>query len=593
MYAVKVTGEVENADVALFFKDGSYIVSDFENDTGEAVVYYNTNAENDFEDGLTIFLNSNGLPKMISFKENNIIINTKGENLDLAFIDSDGGLSYAFNVNIESELTRSLIATKAWYNLITDPFVDAWNAAKSFDWSWDEHQAKAIVPFLCKVASFGITAASLFAEGPFGAISLAVTLGDEIYKSKNGYDAPWGEYFTATEAALVGPSGMKWGTFIKDGKLVFSKKWLPLSMLASVLNQYGDEQLKKMGEYIPMVEQTFGQEWQIRLSSYTVEAGPEGGQFTVSVDTKTGWSIDDSNVDKRWCDVQKQGNTISVKVSPYTEGVEVPTCYALVKCPPGYEDRIPPARLTIKQTGVVFELSASSLSFNQFASNGAVSVSFNNRISSWEVTSYPEWCNARPYPDGPLSKALLVVVDDEMSLLDNLEGTVTATAYVPNSAPINRYLYISRIPLVWDKTAWSFEPKLNVKTSGDAGYGGGLDKITINISDVANGSFTSNFGWNSMSMDSTGKLTFQYKGTATRSWTDEEGKKHSATMNESATLHLTRIDETHAHAFVSGQGSCSGDLSGSVSVSGQCDGTRIGYTKSSDIIDNTNIIRIK
>lgn len=593
MFAVKLTGEVENADVALFFKDGSYIVSDFENDSGESVVYYNTNAESDFEDGLTIFLNPNGIPKMISFNGNNIIINTKGDNLDLAFIDSKGDISYAFNVNVDNEFTRSLIDTKAWYNLITDPFVDAWYAAKSFDWSWDEHQAKAIVPFLCKMTSFGITGASLFAGGPFGATSLAVTLGDEIYKSKNGYDAPWGEYYVAAEGALVGPSGMDWSTFIKDGKLVFSKKWLPLSILASVLNQYGDEQLKKIEEYIPMVEQTLGQEWQVRLSSYIVEAGPEGGQFTVTVDTKTGWSIDDSNVDKRWCDVQKQGNTISVNVSPYTEGVEVQTCYALVKCPPGYEDRIPPARLTIKQTGVMFELSSSHLDFTQFEGNGAVNVYFNNRITSWSVTAYPPWCTAKPLPNGPLSKALVVSVEEDQTLLWNEEGTVTVTAQIKNSTPITKYLYVKRIPILWDKTAWSFKPDLAVNASGDAFYSGGLDDITISINDAKAGSFSSNFGWDSMSIDQSGKLTFKYKGTSTKTWEDAKGKKHSATMNESATIEVSRIDENHAHALISGHATVTGDISGEVSVSGQCDGTRIGYTKSFFNSETIKLLKIQ
>lgn len=592
MYAVKVSGEVDNADIALFFKDGSYILCDINDETGEGTVYYNPDVANDFEDGLTVFIDSKGVPKMIASGNRQVIIHTRGESIDMAFIDTDNSISYAFDVDIEKALTRGTTNTKAWYSSIIGPFVNSWDTAKNFDWSWDEHQAKAIVPFLCKVVSFGITGASVFTEGPFGAISLALTLGDEISKSNNGYDAPWGEYVTGLNAALVGPSGMEWSSFIKEGKLVFSKKWLPLSMIAFALNQYGDEQLKRMGEVMPLLNQSFGQEWQIKLDCYSIDVGPEGGEFSVYVSSKTGWIIDDSSIDKSWCNVEKKGNNIIVKVSPYEIGVSDRFCYALITSPSGFEDRIPSARLSIKQTGVVFELSSSSLSFSQYEGNGAVSVSFNDRIASWEVTSYPEWCKASPYPKGALSKALLVIVEEDPYLLEYQEGTITATAYISNTMPIHRYLCVKRVPIIWDKTAWSFEPNLSIQTSGDAFYGGGLDKITVSINDAKTGLFSSSFGWNSMSLDSKGKLTFKYKGTATRTWTDDEGKKHSATMNESATLELTRIDENRAHALVSGHGTCTGELSGSVSVSGQCDGTRIGFTKSEPDIIKSKVINI-
>ena len=62
--AINVCGDTENADILLLCNDGCYILCDAENKDGYSVIYINESVDNNFENGLTAFLDNSGTPVM-------------------------------------------------------------------------------------------------------------------------------------------------------------------------------------------------------------------------------------------------------------------------------------------------------------------------------------------------------------------------------------------------------------------------------------------------------------------------------------------------------------------------------------------------
>lgn len=256
--------------------------------------------------------------------------------------------------------------------------------------SWDEHNKKALVPFLCKVVSFSITAIGTVTGNDI--TNLALTLISETAKSSNINSANI-EYMSNTLdfVGLVNDSFEDgWKGFLTNGLISFSYKKFGISMLAQMINKYGDDGLEALGKHQEEIDYTFlNKEWQIKLSTNLIECGIEEKEFRINVATKALWEIDDTNVDNSWCSVYKEGDQIIVKVKSY-DGVETRLCSAKVKTKT-YNKQIPPALLTIKQDGVLFELSETDLTFTQEGGTKGVYVYTNDNITSWEVST-PVWC---------------------------------------------------------------------------------------------------------------------------------------------------------------------------------------------------------
>ncbi|MBO4841669.1 MAG: BACON domain-containing protein [Bacteroidaceae bacterium] len=474
--ALNISEETENADILLLCNDGSYLVCDVNNDNGYGTIYINSSVNNDISKGITIYLDENGTPIMASTENGDLLFkNITDNSFDFAFIDKKGHISYYWDIPFPYISNVDQAATRAWY----DPWVYSWKEFGStvVHWSWDEHQKKAIVPFLCKMGSFAITATGVVYGGPGGIACGIYTLVDETMKS-GGWKCDLFSKFGDFASLVNGSSSSKiggWGEILKDGKLTFSPKGFGISALGLVLNEYGDQALANLGKYEEMVAQTFeGKEWQIKLSTYLLECSIKESTYTVDVSTLAAWKIDDSNIDKSWCNIYKENEKIIVKVKEY-DGIEDRVCFAKIKTSAYETSDIPPATLTIKQSGVLFELSAPELVFTQEGGTQGVNVNTNKTVTSWKVTSRPKWCTTEEWDVG-----LLVTVEEDEHLLEDREGIITATAQLTNGTSIDRYLIVKQIVQdTWNGTKWKFTG--NVNASGNASMVG-----SINMSEVTN-----------------------------------------------------------------------------------------------------------
>lgn len=347
--ALNVQDDTDDAaDVFLLFKDGSYILCNAKNSEGYGVVYMNSSIDGEFEDGITIFLDEEGTPLMASTSAGKFMFDNIEENsFDFAYINGDEETSVFRDVDLGAEGSPQLSTRK---KSIISPYVDAWKTLRvDGHWFWDEHNKKALVPFLCKVASFAITAGD--AVWGTGQVSLAYTFVSEFYKSSY-HRSDWMDAVdTSFGAGLYSLSGVNVGAFIGNGELIITPSKYSLSTLAMMLNKYGDEELEKLGQYEERVSPLLNPElWKITLAPSLLECDSDDGWYFVDVNSKAMWDIDVSHIASEWCEVVKPSNIqVAVHVRP-NESEQSRTCYLLVYSKANIIS-IPTVALTIRQKG--------------------------------------------------------------------------------------------------------------------------------------------------------------------------------------------------------------------------------------------------
>lgn len=347
--ALNVQDDTDDAaDVFLLFKDGSYMLCNAKNSEGYGVVYMNSSIDGEFEDGITIFLDEEGTPLMASTSAGVFMFdNIEEDNFDVAFINGDEETSVFRDVALEAEGSPQQSTRK---KSIISPYVDAWNTLRvDGHWYWDEHNKKALVPFLCKVASFAITAGD--AMWGTGQVSLYYTFVSEFYKSSY-YRTDWADAVDAVfGGGLYSLSGVNVGAFIGKGELIVTPSKYSLSTLAMMLNKYGDEELEKLGQYEERVSPLLNPElWKITLAPSLLECDSDDGWYFVDVNSKAMWDIDVSHIASEWCEVVKPSNIqVAVHVRP-NNSEQSRICYLLVYSKANIIS-IPTVALTIRQMG--------------------------------------------------------------------------------------------------------------------------------------------------------------------------------------------------------------------------------------------------
>ena len=582
MIALNTNDETKEADALLMCNDGSYLLCDADNGSGYSTIYINTSIDNDFSKGTTLFLDEDGTPIMASTDKGRFLFKNITENsFDFAFIDNRGDMSYYWDIPFPYSFDTGMATTRAFY----DPLVNAWKSWKSsvidFDWTWDEHQKKAIVPFLCKMGSFVITAVGIVGGTPVDRAIGVYTIFDEANKS-DIINAKWLNYASSSVDFIdlvESSSNGGWSGILKNGKLSFSPKGFGLNVIANFLNQYGDNELANLGNYEERVAPTFeGKEWQIKLSTYLLECSMDEATYSVDVSTKAAWEIDDSNINHSWCSITKENGRVVVKVKEY-DGIEDRVCSAKIKISAeNLTNDIPPATLTIKQSGIVFDLSAPELIFTQEGGEQGVNVYTNKNVASWKVTSQPDWCKTKNIQ----MIALMVTVEEDAHLMEDREGTITVTAQLLNGETIDRYLTIKQIVIdMWNGTKWEFSGSVSV-SGNTSGYMAAIGNISmsevtnfgIEIRDVDQNDFTLSGDLAGMEKDS-------------RIYCDAENRliwSHSETLSESGasvkmttTITFTRTSSTTAIGKMSSTANVNipGYGGMNINMGGNFSGTRI------------------
>lgn len=478
---INLSDATESADFIMLCKDGNYIMGNFnaENGYGLFMVDFGVGEQ---QEELTIMVNPEGIPEMLSYKETTFVIrNITDKDFDFATIDSQGNITYYWDIpydfgDTDSRSIESLVWTftqpfKKWYEQ---------TAGGIRNFTWDEHTRKMIGPYLLKVTAFTIITLEAHRDPSFSSIAFGLipTIIDEGYKSGlwNVKTPLWYE----DAGYAIEYIKKEW----KNGKWTF--KFNPAGFIkqlfdkSNILNDYGDKLLYEMSHYKPEMDPIFDAEkWQIKVSPTVIEAGPDAATYSVDVSSKAQWKVE-SNAS--WCKVSRQGNQAIVKVDAY-QGTETRSCNVEITTQT-YTPEISPATFAVVQQGILFELSESKLSFQPEGSTRGIYVYTNSNITSWEITAKPDWVDK--IDKAPNSFFIDV---GENNTGETRSGLLTVTGYINNGTWIDRTVeLIQPAGLEWNNTSWSFTGNYTMTTEGESSSS--PIKFELEIQDVATQQFS-------------------------------------------------------------------------------------------------------
>lgn len=477
---INLSDATESADFIMLCKDGNYIMGNFNAENGYGLLMVDFGVGEQQEE-LTIMVNPEGIPEMLSYKETTFVIrNITDKDFDFATIDSQGNITYYWDIpydfgDTDSRSIESLVWTftqpfKKWYEQ---------TAGGIRNFTWDEHTRKMIGPYLLKVTAFADIAISCRKKpnpAPFlSAIQAAI---NEGYKSGlwNVKTASWFD----DSINAINDLNIKWEN--EQWNFKFRPKGVieQIIDISGRLNDCGDKLLYKKSHYKPEMDPIFdAEEWQIKVSPTVIEAGPDAATYSVDVSSKAQWKVE-SNAS--WCKVSRQGNQAIVKVDAY-QGTATRSCNVEITTQT-YTPEISPATFAVVQQGILFELSESKLSFKPEGSTRGIYVYTNSNITSWEITAKPDWVDK--IDKAPNSFFIDV---GENNTGETRSGLLTVTGYINNGTWIDRTVeLIQPAGLEWNNTSWSFTGNYTMTTEGESSSS--PIKFELEIQDVATQQFS-------------------------------------------------------------------------------------------------------
>lgn len=475
---INLSDATESADFIMLCKDGNYIMGNFnaENGYGLFMVDFGVGEQ---QEELTIMVNPEGIPEMLSYKETTFVIrNITDKDFDFATIDSQGNITYYWDIpydfgDTDSRSIESLVWTftqpfKKWYEQ---------TAGGIRNFTWDEHTRKMIGPYLLKVTAFADIAISCRKKpnpAPFlSAIQAAIRYKSGLWNVKT---ASWFD----DSINAINDLNIKWEN--EQWNFKFRPKGVieQIIDISGRLNDCGDKLLYKKSHYKPEMDPIFdAEEWQIKVSPTVIEAGPDAATYSVDVSSKAQWKVE-SNAS--WCKVSRQGNQAIVKVDAY-QGTETRSCNVEITTQT-YTPEISPATFAVVQQGILFELSESKLSFKPEGSTRGIYVYTNSNITSWEITAKPDWVDK--IDKAPNSFFIDV---GENNTGETRSGLLTVTGYINNGTWIDRTVeLIQPAGLEWNNTSWSFTGNYTMTTEGESSSS--PIKFELEIQDVATQQFS-------------------------------------------------------------------------------------------------------
>ena len=421
---VDLRNDTEYADALLLSNKGYYALFDGDNEKGYIVIHINE-VSKDISDGITFFVDENGNPVMASTSEGHIIFrNVTDNSFDFAFVDNQNNVSYIEDIAYDSQLPIYRSNTRGFISLYTDAFTGG----------WDEHSKKVLIPFLLKTVGFGIiavaTVTAVTAGSPLLAIGavagLLCTAASEFTKS---FYEDYKNVSTYLDRASLG--------------LGLVGEWNPQNIVQSILSylfgHIGDQYMNHIDETTPYIDPLYtSDEWEINLSTYSLECPPEGGYYTVNVESKAIWEIDCSQLDMRWCQVReinRDDNKFVVYVDKY-DGIYDRTCDLYVYISNSNKNKI--KRLSIKQSGYKFDISPEEIVFTYSHLMDEICVKDSFNVSSYEITQRPDWCNYKK-----IKNTFSVYVNpSDVDVLYDREGEIIVTAYINGGGWIDKKIKV-------------------------------------------------------------------------------------------------------------------------------------------------------
>ncbi len=480
--AINLNDTTLDADILVAANDRSYMVCDVNYKDKCGTLFFSVTSKKHLNEGFLIYMDSTGTPMMLRTPKQDeyYFKNVTESGCDVAHKAANGEISYFWDVELEEGAAKSGLPRRApasWSDAITSPFTTWWADASSFDWTWDKHQRKAILPFLAKVTSFAITAVTAVGEGD--AIGVLITIYEESLKS----GLVDGSLMTYIDAYG------QWSEFkdhykaVTEGVAVEDVKGFAIGKIASTLNDYADDALTNIATFEEISWDIFNHpENHIALSRYMLNYPQSGGIGLVKVTAQPGWYCNPNSLPS-WCrcTVDQENNQLNFTVEA-NESATVREATLLVYPP----SRVQPARLTIKQNGYAFMLDPTSLTFTGPVDYKAILVQTNDQVETWRVKSCPGWLMHERsettiwlVTQGNASGTKTGSVVVEATFYDG--STVTKSCAVRWEAGTGSY--------AWDNTSWAF---IGPMTFND-GSGGNIP-MELTIHSVAAHSATMTLG---------------------------------------------------------------------------------------------------
>jgi len=465
--AVNINDTTPYADILFACSNGSYMICDVNHDNQCGMLYFNTASSDDIDAGYFIYVDATGTPMMLRTSKGEYYFKNVTENsCDLAYQPYGGEVRYFWGVQTEEEPDPQGVAprkgTASWGETVSSPFTTWWSEVTSFDWTWDKHQRKAIIPYLAKVTSFAITAVSTVGDGDV--IGGLITLYDESLKS-GLVDSSLVKYIQAYE--FLGDLGTAYKVFTGniDGDDI---KGFAIGYIATKLNGYADNALENSATFDEISWEIFNHpEHHIALSRYMLQFPQSGGIALIKVTAQDGWYLEGWKIPD-WISYTVDGNYINLNIST-NEDASPRECTILVYPPSGVQ----PARLTIKQDGCAFAISPQEITFYGKEAHNAILVQASDKVKSWSVKSCPNWLSYE-------TSSMTVWLDTKSSMANrgNQTGTVVIEAVLHEGGKVEQSCAVTWYPdegnTSWDGTSWIFSGTLSFTDGPDQQISMGL-----------------------------------------------------------------------------------------------------------------------
>lgn len=454
--AININDSTQDADILFACSDGSYMLCDVNNENGYGVIYLNSSPKKAMEEGIFIFIDSTGTPAYVKTKEGEIVFNNANDlSCNMACRNNAGETTYFWEAQLfETSVTAyGPNRIKAnWSDAATSPLRKWWDEVHNFDWTWDEHQRRAILPYLAKVTAFGMMAVGIWLE-PIEAVSGVITLYEEAAKSGLLPDdgVIYCEAYELGKTALDANDVRKlW----KSDNFKFEAGQFSLGLWAGLLNQFADEWLEHVGDYKEQTDAYFSNPAaRIVLSKYVVEQDYDGGYEAITVSAYGDWEVLDYKSD--WCFVSKDNqdpSLLDVKVYK-NEDDEDRTCNVILRL---LSANGPSTTLTIRQAALKLEVSETDLLFEEKSDSKKIKIEVGAQVKSWSVVDKPDWLNA-----DESRFSLTLSVNSKHYPSSEQSGVVLLKAYLNDGSTLTRTINVRIVPIPegsskWDNTRWIF-----------------------------------------------------------------------------------------------------------------------------------------
>ena len=458
---VNINDQTKAADILLACSNGSHMICDVNHDNKNGMLYFNNATNANIYDGYYIFVDSTGTPMMLCTPKGDFFFKNVTENsCDLAYrADEQAEPVYYFGVQLDGDEAQGMMlrkGTASWGESVTAPFTKWWSEMKSFDWTWDDHQRKAIVPYLAKVTTFAITAVSVVGEGDV--IGGFITLYEEALKS-GLVEGSLVSYIDAYKK--LGELGDLFKLFTGQYGLD-DVQGFAVDYISEKISANSEYQLDHLATFNEISWEIFNHpEEHIALSRYKVQIPKSGGLAMIKVTAQDGWYV--SWDVPSWIGYTVDGSYINMSISPNDESV--PREHTILVYP---RSGALPARLTIVQEGDAFALDPTEITFTGMNAHNAILVKTNDQVRSWRVKSCPNWLNYETS-----TTTIWLDTNPMMSMLGDQTGAVVVEATLQDGSTVEQSCTVIWKPGTgdadsWDGTTWIFSGTI----TGDDGSGG-------------------------------------------------------------------------------------------------------------------------